>query len=562
MIALRHVSKTFKLYRHPSDRLVEWMRLGRRHKEFHALRDINLVVPPGRTLGVVGQNGAGKSTLLKLITGTLLPSEGTIEIGGRVAALLELGTGFHGEFTGRQNIYINGQLLGLHYDELQRLEPEIIGFSELGPFIDQPIRTYSSGMVMRLGFAVASAIEPELLIVDEALSVGDARFSQKCIRRIREIRENGATILFVSHDPGAVTTLCDEAILLEAGELRSRGTPKDILEEYKALLAAKGTGNVAMKIVRTGAGDANAPKRHGTFQAVISRIDVCNARGVPADVFHPEDLLLLRVRVDFLAEVAAPTVGFLLKDRLGLDIYGTNTALQKISLGPRFRAGEYAELEIEMPLRLGYGDYSVTVAVHEDETHLENCYEWTDNAAIFRVRHGDKPLWTGLAQLDPKFKVTRGQTGTADLEEALRARFGELPDPMLASLTAPSPFLEGFGHPAEKPAGAERLMAPAARFLFQPRGRQLRLKIAVEGEGPVDLTAALSGNAELGMLRLAPGRHVAAFPLPDGLTGLHVFDLVAVGAEGGSAPQVGVYEVSSSEVPEESGQWPITTFRR
>ena len=561
MIALRHVSKTFKLYRHPSDRLVEWMRLGRRHKEFHALRDINLSVPAGRTLGVVGQNGAGKSTLLKLITGTLLPSEGTIEIGGRVAALLELGTGFHGEFTGRQNIYINGQLLGLHYDELAKLEPEIIAFSELGAFIDQPIRTYSSGMVMRLGFAVASAIEPELLIVDEALSVGDARFSQKCIRRIREIRENGATILFVSHDPGAVTTLCDEAILLEAGELRSRGTPKEILEEYKALLAAKGAGNVAMKIVRTGIGDANAPKRYGTFQAVISRIDVCNARGALADVFHPEDLLLLRVRVDFLAEVAAPTVGFLLKDRLGLDIYGTNTALQKVSLGA-FKAGEYAELEIELPLRLGYGDYSVTVAVHEDETHLENCYEWTDNAAIFRVRHGDKPLWTGLAQLDPKFNVKRGHTEAAELEEALHARFGELPDPMPASLTAPSPFVEGFGHPSEKPAGAERLIGPAARFLFHPHSRQLRLKIAVEGEGPVDLIAGLSGNAVLGTVRLAPGRHTAVFPLPEGATGLRVFDLAATAADAAFPAQAGLYEVSSSEVPEESGEWPTTTFRR
>jgi len=230
MISLRQVSKVFRLYNNPTDRLMEWVLPVKRHQEFHALRDITLEIPKGRTIGLIGQNGAGKSTLLKLITGTLLPTYGTMEIRGRVAALLELGTGFHPEFTGRQNIYVNGQLLGMSREELVKLEPEIIAFTELGPFIDQPVRTYSSGMVLRLGFSIAAAMNPELLIIDEALSVGDARFSQKCIRRIREFRDEGTTILFVSHDPGAVTTLCDEAVLLERGAVRSRGLPKDILE--------------------------------------------------------------------------------------------------------------------------------------------------------------------------------------------------------------------------------------------------------------------------------------------------------------------------------------------
>jgi len=560
MITLRDVSKKFRLYRRPSDRLLEWMHLGPRHQEFFALRDVSLHIPKGRTVGIVGQNGAGKSTLLKLITGTLLPSTGSIEINGRVAALLELGTGFHPEFTGRQNIYMNGQLLGLTQGELRSLEPEIIDFSELGPFIDQPIRTYSSGMILRLGFAIAAAMNPELLIVDEALSVGDARFSQKCIRRIREFRDAGTTILFVSHDPGAVTTLCDEAILLERGEVVGRSTPKEILEEYKALLAARGAGNVAMKITRRSASsELDAPRRHGTFQAIITKLEVCNARGVPADVFHPEDEMLLRARIDFLAGVTSPTVGFLIKDRLGMEIFGTNTLLSGVKL-ESFRAGEFVELDVRLPLALGYGDYSVTVAIHEDETHLEACYEWTDNAAIFRVRAPGKLSWYGVARLQPAFETRRGATDQALLGEALQLRYSDLPDPLSTAPRAPSPFVSGFGdapgHESLPLAGRE------ARFLFQPRHRLIVLDVENEADVAAVLSLSLGGGV-LGRCEVAPGRAGCVFPVPaSGLDRAGIFDLTASAAAEDQSPQLRLYQVRSTETPEESQQWPITMSTR
>ncbi|MEO8377679.1 MAG: ABC transporter ATP-binding protein [Candidatus Sumerlaeota bacterium] len=416
MISLNHVSKKFKLYKRPSDRLLEWSGFGNRHGEFHALRDINMTVPEGRTMGIVGVNGAGKSTLLKLITGTLLPTEGTIEIRGRVAALLELGTGFHPEFTGRQNIHVNGQLLGLSPERVRELELEIIGFSELGGFIDQPLRTYSSGMVVRLGFSIAASVQPQVLIIDEALSVGDARFSQKCIRRIKEFREQGTTILFVSHDPNAVMTLCDEAILLNEGRIVGAGIPRDILEEYNALLAAKGSGNMEMRISRGSREDISlAVRRHGSFEAFISNLKLVRSNGSASDVYTPMETMKIQFRAHFQTAVEAPTIGFMIKDRLGLNLYGTNSFLKARACGP-FAPGDAADIEIAVPLRLAYGDYSITVAIHHDETHLDKCYEWTDNAAIFHIRHEGKPDWSGMVVLDPTFNIKAGKSSHAELE--------------------------------------------------------------------------------------------------------------------------------------------------
>ncbi|HNM46172.1 MAG TPA: ABC transporter ATP-binding protein [Candidatus Sumerlaeota bacterium] len=415
MISLSHVSKKFKLYKRPSDRLLEWSGFGKRHGEFHALRDINLTVGEGRTVGIVGVNGAGKSTLLKLITGTLLPTEGTIEIRGRVAALLELSTGFHPEFTGRQNIHVNGQLLGLSHEQVRELEPEIIAFSELGGFIDQPLRTYSSGMVVRLGFSIAASVQPQVLIIDEALSVGDARFSQKCIRRIKEFREQGTTILFVSHDPGAVTTLCDEAVLLNEGRIVGQGAPRDILEEYNALLAAKGSGNLEMRISRGSSEEMSlALRRHGSFEAFVTGLRLLRANGAPSDVYTPTETMRIQFRAHFRTHVESPTIGFMIKDRLGLSIYGTNSFLKGRHCGP-FAPGDAADIEIAVPLRLAYGDYSITVAIHHDETHLDKCYEWTDNAAIFHVRHEGKPDWSGMVVLDPTFTISAGKSTAAEI---------------------------------------------------------------------------------------------------------------------------------------------------
>ena len=239
VLRVEGLSKEFRFYSHPWQRLLEWLSGGsiKRSQIFHALRDITFEVKRGSALGIVGVNGAGKSTLLKIICGTLYPTAGQVALSGRVASLLELGTGFHPDFTGRQNIFFNARFLGLKDEEIQDRMENILAFSELDAFIDRPLRTYSSGMVLRLAFAVMANVDPQLLIIDEALSVGDAYFQQKCIQRIRQFREQGVTLLFVSHDPGAVKTLCTEALLLHQGKLLDTGRPDDVLAGYNTLIA-------------------------------------------------------------------------------------------------------------------------------------------------------------------------------------------------------------------------------------------------------------------------------------------------------------------------------------
>ncbi len=568
MIKLRNVSKRFKLYRSPTDRLMEWCHLGRHHQEFYALRHVDLSVPEGRTVGIIGVNGAGKSTLLKLITGTLLPTEGSIEIRGRVAALLELGTGFHPEFTGRQNIHVNGQLLGLSADRIQELEPEIIAFSELGAFIDQPLRTYSSGMTVRLGFSIAASVQPEVLIIDEALSVGDARFSQKCIRRIREFRDRGTTILFVSHDPSAITMLCDEAVLLEAGRVVGQGSPRDILDDYNALLAAKGSGNVEMRITRASRDDQPfALRRHGTFQALVSNLQLLRGEATPSDVYAPMEPMKLRFRVDFLTDVDSPTVGFLIKDRLGLALYGTNSALKAIPLG-QFRAGDYTEVEVTIPLRLGYGDYSITVAVHNDETHLEKCYEWTDNAAVFRIRHADKPDWSGLVVLDPQITARRGQSSLTEIEKPLLERFGDIPDPLPLDSEPPSPLLSGFLPVRQGEQGAARPLAFNATFLFKPRGRMLCMRTALTAPAerlPLKLTLRIPNlGVEFSINQTQP-QATLAFPLPPEAIGHAALYSIETGVtllDADRTSLLDLYGISSTDQPQESPAWPTITPTR
>ncbi len=238
-ISVNHVSKCFKRYRHPVDRLKEIFVPGKSlAHNFWALQDINLEVWKGQTLGVVGRNGSGKSTLLQIIVGTLTPTQGDVQVNGRVSALLELGSGFNPEFTGRQNVFFNGQLLGLKTHEIEAKFDSIAAFADIGDFIDQPVKTYSSGMYVRLGFAVATSVDPDILIVDEALSVGDEAFQRKCFSRIHEIKDRGGTILFVSHSAPSIIQLCDSAVLMDRGELLLEHTPKMIISKYQKMIYA------------------------------------------------------------------------------------------------------------------------------------------------------------------------------------------------------------------------------------------------------------------------------------------------------------------------------------
>lgn len=486
MILIRGLSKQFRLYRSPKDRIWEWLGCGPRHRAFWALRAIDLDIPRGRTVGIIGPNGAGKSTLLKIVTGTLLPTSGRIEVQGRVAALLELGTGFHPEFTGRQNIWINGQLLGLSSQEIARREHEIIEFSELGPFIDQPIRTYSSGMVVRLGFSVAASVEPDVLIVDEALSVGDAHFSQKCIRRIRRFREQGTTILFVSHDPGAVVSLCDEAVLLDAGEIVARGRPESILEDYTALLARRGEHNVEMTVKFVSPEDvaSEAPHRVGTFQALVTGARWITPDGHSAQTLLSGEPATLEIDIVFFTPIQNPTVGFLIRDRLGQDVFGTNTFRMGYSLGD-FAPGDRLRLHARLDLHLGPGEYSLTTAVHRDATHLEECYDWTDRHYLFRVAVDRDNHFYGLARLYPRWDTARDSASSAELSDALGMIFNSLPAEYTpADDPRPSPFLLGFHRPERDGNGRGfRWTSAEAIFVARTRCGRLALRVAAWAHG-------------------------------------------------------------------------------
>ena len=239
IISLQNVSKCFKRYRHPADRLKEILLPGKsRADEFWAVQNINIEIERGHTLGIVGRNGSGKSTILQIIVGTLTPTTGKVKVQGRISALLELGSGFNPEFTGRQNVFFNGQLLGLKRAEIEAKFDKIASFADIGDFIDQPVKTYSSGMFIRLGFAVATSVDPDILVVDEALSVGDEAFQRKCFARIQDIQERGGTILFVSHAASTVVQLCDSAILMDHGEMLLYHTPKYVVSKYQKLIYA------------------------------------------------------------------------------------------------------------------------------------------------------------------------------------------------------------------------------------------------------------------------------------------------------------------------------------
>src|SRR5699024_10609618 len=277
---VRNVSKIYKRYPHKWARLNEWITSQKRHEGLWVLRNIHFDVAPGEAVGIIGINGAGKSTLLKIITGTTQPTTGTVEVGGRIAALLELGMGFHPDFTGRQNVYMAGQLAGLSSAQITTLMPEIESFAEIGDYLDQPVRVYSSGMQVRLAFSVATCIRPDVLIVDEALSVGDAYFQHKSFNRIREFREQGTTLLIVSHDRGAIQSLCDRAILLDQGAVIKDGAPEEVMDFYNALIAEKENSTVRIKQLN----DGKVQTSSGTGEARVEEIVLLNAKGEVVEV--------------------------------------------------------------------------------------------------------------------------------------------------------------------------------------------------------------------------------------------------------------------------------------
>ena len=381
-VTVENGSKTYRIYAKPADRLKELLLRGRKfHQDFWALKNVSFRVAQGSTFGIVGENGSGKSTLLQMIAGTLQPTEGRITLNGRVAALLELGTGFNPEFTGRENVILNAAIMGLTEEEISQKLPEIERFAEIGSFIDQPVKTYSSGMYVRLAFAVAVHVDPEILLVDEALSVGDVYFQQRCMRRIRQMKQDGKTILFVSHDVTAVKNLCDAAIWLEHGELKAVGEPDSVVGKYLAAMTLRRDpyANEGLKcgapllangnglVVRT---LPNVDHRWGNRHAEIIGIQILDPRGVPCETVEHGGPIVVRVSAAFHTDVAQPIVGIMMRNRLGEDICGINTSAEGVDLPPA-RAGQCFTLDFSLKLPLLVpGNYHVSPAVAQG-THEE-----------------------------------------------------------------------------------------------------------------------------------------------------------------------------------------------
>ena len=393
-IALAGIGKAYRQYDAPRDRLFEWMSMGsiKRHRSRWALRDITLDVEPGQSLGVIGANGAGKSTLLKVITGTTRPTTGSLSVEGRVAALLELGIGFHPDVTGRDNVLIAGQLLGFTAAEIAARMDAIEAFAEIGAYLDLPIRTYSSGMHVRLAFSVATAIRPDILIVDEALAVGDAYFQHKSFARIREFKAAGTTLLFVSHSAAVVKSICDRAVLLDGGLLVRDGSPDQVFDYYNALVTSR---TLRHEIVQSDA----AGTRSGDRRAAVEEVTLL-CGGVATEAVRSGEPATLRIRLRALEAVDDLTVGFLIRDALGNDMFGTNTYHLEHR---RFGLAQGARFVCDFDIRdmaLGVGHYNMSVALHSDMTHVSGNYDWWDRALTFEVVPGRAPHSIGVVALD------------------------------------------------------------------------------------------------------------------------------------------------------------------
>ena len=410
-ISVSNLSKCYQIYENPRDRLKQFVMprvrrmAGKAHKqyfrEFWALKDVSFEIKKGETVGIIGRNGSGKSTLLQMICGTLTPTSGSIQTNGRIAALLELGSGFNPEFTGRENVYMNASLLGLSKDEIDARYDNIVEFADIGEFIEQPVKTYSSGMMVRLAFAVIAHVGADILVIDEALAVGDAYFVQKCMRFLRRFTEQG-TLLFVSHDTGAVVRICSRVLLLDRGELERVGDPKAISELYLAMLHNEQHGALVPKVISDATSSTSNDFGAGMVKVISINLqdefgklilNVCGGEAV-------------RLRVELVSEtiMTQVIVGFLVRDRLGQVVFGENTCQNYGELGLSINAKKTVEVGFEflMP-ELQSGDYSVTVAVAQGTQTDHVQHHWVHDALIIHAR--PDRIYSGVISI-PMSKIT------------------------------------------------------------------------------------------------------------------------------------------------------------
>lgn len=421
-VSVYAISKSYQIYEKPRDRLLQMLFRGRKKyfREFKALSEVSFEVRKGETLGIIGRNGSGKSTLLQIICGTLNPSAGSVQVKGRIAALLELGSGFNPEFTGRENVYLNAALLGLSKDEIDQRFDDIVLFSGISDFIEQPVKTYSTGMVVRLAFSVANAVSPDILIIDEALAVGDAVFQAKCFRRFQELKISGSTVILVTHDVGLVVQLCDRALVLHNGKIVGTGSPKDMADEYRRRCAEEASNSAALDVTRelvagvtVGCGATPGEywlkpeegcQQYGDMKAVVAGFCILNSKGIPQSQFSSDSEMQLRVQVHFMEACKSPIVAFGIRDSTGVDLCGTNSWFENTDIG-FVDKGAVVEVHFSITPRMQSGAYLVCMA----------CTELTDQGLVAHHRLYDVCAieiqairrFTGILDVSPSVSVLR-----------------------------------------------------------------------------------------------------------------------------------------------------------
>jgi len=430
-IEFQGVSKSYPIYESPGDRLKELLTLNRRswHRNFWALQDVTFEVRPGETFCVIGENGAGKSTVLQLVAGILSPSQGQVIVNGRVSALLELGSGFNPEFTGRDNVYLNAAILGFSKAEVDRRFAEIAEFAEIGEFIDQPVKTYSSGMAVRLAFSVAIHVDPEILLVDEALAVGDIYFRQRCMRKVHELRSRGITILFVSHAIPDVKAIGDRTLWLERGRVKELGQTDKVVTKYMAAMSDKDSAYLnqrrspaperpaqAVRAPEIVEHIPNIDHRHGDGRAEVIGIAVLDSQGRSLPLLEPLSTIVVRISVRAKEDIPSPIVGFMIRNHLGIDFSGTNNARLGQELPP-MRPGDVYTLDFHVQLPELYpGTFSFSPAI-ADGTLSKYCMcDWIDNAIVLPMTQSRESVYgfmhmNSWVEINGRLGETAGQNG-------------------------------------------------------------------------------------------------------------------------------------------------------
>jgi len=398
VLEVKNISKLYKIYNNNIDRLKEIFSNKLYHKEFVANKNISFDLFEGETLGIIGVNGAGKSTILKIMAGVIDPSAGEVIRHGRITALLELGTGFHHQMSGYDNIYLNGTLIGMSKKEIAEKIEKIIDFSELGDYIYEPIMSYSSGMSMRLAFSIAIFSEPKILIVDEALSVGDAHFQAKCTKALRDRKKENMSIIYVSHDLNSLKLLCDRVILLNHGEVIDNGNPEDIINQYNFLISKLNDKEEKISIKKV---DSSS---FGTFDIKITKVTIKGEES-NSNVISSGENSKIEIEIESKKDLSNMTIGIVIRDKFGQDIFGTNTFHHKVNLD--FKKDKKYLCSFDIPLNIGIGKYSITTAIHSQETHLDNCSHWLDHATDFEIAGIKGNSFVGICRLEPKINFKR-----------------------------------------------------------------------------------------------------------------------------------------------------------